>query len=61
MSNGKMSPIFLTREQTDNHMEDCEVDFSKVKKIRGTSNSYWISQIHLNDKNNEEVKRFASY
>jgi len=38
-----------------------DVDFSKVKKVRGTSNSYWISQIQFQDANGAEVKKFQSY
>ena len=61
MSNGKSSPLFLTRENREGNVEKVEVDFSKVKKIRGTSNSFWVSQIHFHDKDNNEIKRIASY
>lgn len=61
MANGKMSPLFLTKEGSDKNIEKVELDFSKVKKIKGTSNSYWVSQIHFHDANNVEIKRIASY
>jgi len=43
MSNGQMSPLYLTKESSDKNLERLEVNFSKVKKLRGTSNSYWLS------------------
>jgi len=61
MSNGKMSPLFLTKVQNENNIERVDVDFTKVRKIRGTSNGFWVSQIHFHDKNNNEIKRIASY
>ena len=61
MTNGKMSPLFLTKESSDKNLEKVEVYFTKVRKIRGTSNSFWVSQIHFHDKDNNEIKRIASY
>jgi len=45
MTNGKESPLFLTKVQNANNLIKEEFDASKVRKIRGTSNNYWISQI----------------
>jgi len=42
-SNGKTSPLFLTKEQSDKSLVKLDVDFTKVKKLRGTSNGLWVS------------------
>lgn len=61
LSNGKMSPQYVTKVQNDQNFERVDVDFSKVRRIRGTSNGFWVSQIHFHDANNNEIKRVASY
>jgi hypothetical protein len=61
MSNGKSSSLFLTREQSDKNLEEVELDVQAIKKLRGTSNSYWLSQVHFHDRENNELKRMASY
>jgi hypothetical protein len=61
LSNGKMSPLYLTKESSDKNFERVEVDFTKVKRLRGTSNSFWLSQLHFIDEDNKELNKLASF
>jgi hypothetical protein len=61
MSNGKMSPLFLTQQSSDKNLERLDVDFTKVRRLRGTSNSLWVSQIYFMDQNNQELTKLQSY
>lgn len=61
MSNGKSSPLFLTKVQTDKNFDKVDVDFSKVRRVRGTSNSYWISQLQFQTEEGAEVALVKSY
>ena len=49
LANGQNSPLYLTDESSDKNLERMNVDFGKVRRLRGTGNHWWVSQIHFLD------------
>ena len=61
LTNGQISPLYLTKESSDKNLERLDVDFAKVRRLRGTSNQYWVSQLHFLDGAGQELAKIQSY
>ena len=59
-SNGKKSPLFLGRNQTEDNLQKVEIN-SKVKIIKGTESGLIVSNIHFLDKDRNEITRISAY